>query len=99
MIFTAFTMSFLELIFAACSINFSGKNTKILSSDNDPLFVFHRWQANLRILDIEEIKSVPYTPTSPPYVKRLIGTVRLRFLDKIFFGNDRDLQNKLDSFK
>jgi putative transposase len=23
-----------------------------LSSDNDPLFLHHRWQANLRILDI-----------------------------------------------
>ena len=35
---------------------------RYLSSDNDPLFRFHQWQANLRILDIEEIKSVPYTP-------------------------------------
>ena len=30
-----------------------------LSSDNDPLFLYHQWQANLRILDIEEIKTVP----------------------------------------
>ncbi len=30
-----------------------------LSSDNDPLFRYHRWQANLRILDVKEIKSVP----------------------------------------
>ena len=35
---------------------------KYLSSDNDPLFQYHQWQANLRILDIKEIKSVPYAP-------------------------------------
>ncbi len=33
---------------------------KYLSSDNDPLFLYHQWQANLRILDVEEIKAVPY---------------------------------------
>jgi len=36
----------------------SGKNLpRYLSSDNDPIFQFHRWKANLRILDIKEIKS------------------------------------------
>jgi len=33
-----------------------------LSTDHDPLFRFHRWLANLRVLEIEEIKSVPYAP-------------------------------------
>jgi len=47
-----------------------------ISSDNNPLFQFHRWKANLRILDIEEIKSIPFTPISHPYVERIIGTVR-----------------------
>ena len=28
---------------------------KYLSSDHDPLFRFHRWLANLRILEVEEI--------------------------------------------
>ena len=32
---------------------------KYVSTDNDPLFRFHRWLANLRILDIEELKAVP----------------------------------------
>ena len=45
-----------------------------LSSDNDPLYRFHQWQANLRILDVTEIKSVPYVPLSHPFVERLIGT-------------------------
>lgn len=35
---------------------------KYLSSDHDPLFRFAQWQANLRILEIEEIKTVPYLP-------------------------------------
>ena len=29
-----------------------------LSSDNDPLFQYHRWKANLRVLEIDEIKSL-----------------------------------------
>jgi hypothetical protein len=37
-----------------------------LSSDNDPLFRYHQWEANLRILGIEEIKSIPHTPVSHP---------------------------------
>jgi putative transposase len=44
-----------------------------LSSDHDPLFRFHRWLANLRILEVEEIKSIPYVPVSHPSVERLIG--------------------------
>ncbi len=43
----------------------SGKEPpRHLSSDHDPLFEYHRWQANLRLLDIEPIKSVPDTPVS-----------------------------------
>ena len=37
-----------------------------LSSDHDPLFEVHRWKANLRILDIEAIKSVPHIPIAHP---------------------------------
>jgi len=35
-----------------------------LSSDNDPLFQYHRWKANLRVLAIDEIKSLPHVPMS-----------------------------------
>ena len=70
-----------------------------LSSDNDPLFRFHRWQANLRILEIEEIKTVPFTPISHPFVERLIGTIRREYLDHVPFWNSLDLQRKLDQFK
>src|SRR5208337_22943 len=49
---------------------------KRISTDHDPLFRFHRWLANLRVREIEEIKSVPYAPVSHPFVERLIGTIR-----------------------
>ena len=39
-----------------------------LSTDNDPLFLYKQWQANLRICEIEEIKSVPFTPQTQDYV-------------------------------
>ena len=71
---------------------------KYLSSDNDPLFLHHRWQANLRILDVDEIKTVPYTPRSHPFVERLIGTIRREYLDRVFFWNAQDLERKLDGF-
>ena len=70
-----------------------------LSTDNDPLFRFHRWKANLRILDIEEIKTVPRIPVSPPYVERAIGITRQEFLDNLFFWNSIDLQRKLNQFQ
>ncbi len=49
---------------------------KRLSTDHDPLFRFHRWRANLRIPDIDELKSVPFVPRSHPFIEPLIGTVR-----------------------
>ena len=70
-----------------------------LSSDNDPLYRFHQWQANLRILDVTEIKSVPYVPLSHPFVERLIGTVRREYLDHILFWTTADLENKLLDFR
>jgi putative transposase len=50
--------------------------SKYLSSDHDPLYRFHQWQANPRILSVTEIKTVPYVPLSHPFVERLIGTIR-----------------------
>jgi len=68
---------------------------KRISTDNDPLFRYHRWKANLRILEIEEIKSLPYVPISHPFVERLIGSVRRELLDQTFFWTASDLDNKL----
>jgi putative transposase len=70
-----------------------------LSSDHDPLFRFQRWLANLRILEIDEIKSIPGTPRSHAFVERLIGTIRREYLDQTLFWNQGDLERKFDSYK
>jgi transposase InsO family protein len=70
-----------------------------LSSDHDPLFRFHRWLANLRILEVDEIKSIPYVPVSHPFVERLIGTIRREFLDHVLIWNAIDLERKLEEFR
>ena len=70
-----------------------------LSSDNDPLFLFHQWIANLRILGIDELKTVPHVPLSHPFVERLIGTIRREYFDQVFFWNAVDLERKLDEFR
>jgi Integrase core domain len=70
-----------------------------LSSDHDPLFEAHRWTANLRILEIDEIKTVPHVPLSHPFVERLVGTIRREFLDYVLFWNARDLERKLAAFQ
>jgi hypothetical protein len=49
---------------------------KYLSSDHDPLYRFHQCEANLRMLEVTEIKTVPYVPLSHSFVERLIGTIR-----------------------
>src|ERR1700716_186252 len=72
---------------------------KYLSSDHDPLYRFHQWQANLRILEVTEIKTVPYVPLSHPFVERLIGTIRREYLDRTLFCTSVDLENKLLDFK
>jgi putative transposase len=46
---------------------------KYLSSDHDPLYRFHQWQANLRVLEVREIKTVPYVPVWSKYPNAQIG--------------------------
>jgi transposase InsO family protein len=72
---------------------------RYLSSDNDPLFRFHQWNANLRILEVTEVKTVPYVPLSHPFVERLIGTIRREYLDQVPFWGAFDLERKLLLFK
>ena len=68
---------------------------KYLSSDHDPLFRFHQWKANLRVLEVTGIKTVAYVPLSHPFVERLVGTIRCEYLDRLFFWNSVDLPRKL----
>ena len=70
-----------------------------LSSDNDPLFQYHRWKANLRVLEIEEIKSLPHVLMSHPSVERLIGSIRREMLDHTLFWTASDLENKLQNYQ
>jgi putative transposase len=72
---------------------------KYLSTDNDPLYRFHQWQANLRVLEVTEIKTVPYVPLSHPFVVRLIGTLRRECLDHTLFWTTVDLETKLLDFR
>src|SRR5260370_431478 len=69
-----------------------------LSSDRDRLYHCHQWQANLRILDVEEIKTVPYAPPSHPFVERLIGTIRRECVDRTLFWTAADLEIRLLEF-
>ena len=70
-----------------------------LSTDNDPLFRFHRWRANLRVLEVEEIKTLPGTPHSHAFIERLIGTIRREFLDRALFWGHGDLERKLKAWQ
>ncbi len=81
------------------SIICGSRPPRYLSTDNDPLFLFRQWSANLRILDVTEVKTVPYVPLSHPFVERLIGTVRREHLDQVPFWSAGDLERKLASFQ
>lgn len=76
-----------------------GSNPGTLSTDNDPVFRYHRWKATLRLLEIEEIKTLPFAPQSHPFVERLIGTVRRELLDHTLFWTATDLEQKLAAFQ
>ena len=72
---------------------------KYLSSDHDPLYRFHQGQANLRVLGVREIKTVPYVPLSHPFIERLIGTIRRECLNRLLFWTEADLEVKLSNSK
>src|SRR5262249_722374 len=64
-----------------------------------PVYRFHPWQANLRILEVTAIQTVPYVPFWPPFVERLIGTLRREYLDRVLSWTTADLQAKLWDFQ
>ena len=73
-----------------------GRNLpKYLRSDHDPLYRFHHWQADLRVLAVKEVKTVPYVPLSHPFVERLIGTLRREYPGRILFWTTVDRDAKL----
>ena len=75
------------------------KLPKYLSSDNDPLFTYHQWIANLSIIGIREIKTVSECPWSHTFIERLIKSVRNELTDKIFFWSEHALKKKLFCYR
>ena len=57
------------------------------------------WNANLRILDVTEIKTVPEVPLSHPFIERLVGTMRRELLDQVPFWSAGNLERKLLHFR
>lgn len=57
------------------------------------------WNANLRILEVTQVKAVPYAPLSHPFVEGLIGTIRREYLDQVPFWTTRDLERQLLLYK
>ena len=47
-----------------------------LTTDNDPLYRFPQWQANLRVLEVAELKTVPYVPLSLYPIRLWSGSSR-----------------------
>jgi putative transposase len=58
-----------------------------------------QWQANLRVLEVTEIKTVPYVPLSRRFVERLIGTVRREYLDQMLLWTRTDIEDKVLEFQ
>jgi len=81
------------------SNNSHADTAEVSQSDHDPLYRFQQWQANLRVLEIQEIKTVPYVPLSHPFVERLIGTIRREYLNQTLFWTAADLEEKLRAFQ
>jgi putative transposase len=50
-------------------------------------------------LEVTEINSAPYVPLSPPFIERLIGTIRRECLDRTLFETAADLEAKLLDFQ
>ena len=86
-------------VVAERQINTPARPRTYLISDHDPLYRFHQWQANLRILNVKDIKTAPHVPLSHPFIERLIGTIRREYLDRVLFWTTTDLEMKLLDFQ
>ena len=53
----------------------------------------------VHLLDVKEIKTVPYVPLSNPFVERLVGTICREYLDQTLFWTAADLEEKLRVFQ
>ncbi len=62
-------------------------------------FKFRQWNANLRILDVTQVKTAPYVPLSHPFVERLIGSIRRVYVDQVPFWSALDLERRTISIE
>jgi hypothetical protein len=53
----------------------------------------------MRVLEINEIKSLPHVPMSHPFFERFIGSIRRELLDQTLFWTATDLGNKLRDYQ
>ena len=60
---------------------------------------YQRTKRLCTVVQIDEIKSVPYTALSHPFVERLIGMTLRERLDQVLFWNAGDLERKLADFR
>ena len=56
--------------------------------------IARRVVAKYYIPEIDELKSIPYTPCYHPFIARFIGTIRREYFDHTFFWNVADLESK-----
>jgi|SRR5262245_23442659 len=70
---------------------------KYLGSDHDPLYRFHQWEANLRVLGVTEIKTVPYTPWSHPVCRAPNRNNPQRVLGPVVVLDSNGFRNEIDS--
>ena len=89
-------LGFIHLILTLARLVGPGSMSSVVV---ESVLVKHQREANLRILEVTEIKTVPYVPLSHPFVERLSGTIRREFLDHTLFWATADLGNKLLDFR
>lgn len=51
------------------------------------------------MLEVEEMKSLPHVPMSPPYVERLIGSIRRELLDQNLLWTESGLEHNLRAYQ
>jgi len=71
------------------------ERSRYLSSDWDPLFQYHRWQAIVRVPEFREIKSLPDVPMFHPFVDRQIASIRRELPELTLNRNATGMENKL----
>ena len=86
---------------AVCStMRFEGSRVRRASAPTTTRCIgFTNGAPTCGVLQVTEVKSVPYVPLSHPFVERLIGTLRRECVDQLLFWSASDLEDKLVAFQ